>query len=251
MHSSSTVARSGVSGREKILIGDVVIRTVSSCDSLLLNRQPSLDKHSILSFRIGFHSHNTLCFNPCLCAEFNADFDGDEMNVLVAQSLDSSIEVSELMMVPFNIISPQFSRPVIGIVQDCLLGSFLLTSRNTLIYHALYHSLCAHSDGVVEGMSFPYMFRPFAVWTGKQLLALLLPSFDYRAALSQYADVESPFLSRYDTVVIVSHGVLLCGVLTRESLGCSSQGIIHCIWRDHGPVVANLFISELNRIVTD
>ena len=75
----------------------------------------------------------TFRFNLAVCTPYNADFDGDEMNLHVPQSLTARAEVQELMMVPKNIVSPQSNKPVMGIVQDTLLGSRGFTRRDTFI----------------------------------------------------------------------------------------------------------------------
>jgi DNA-directed RNA polymerase II subunit RPB1 len=53
---------------------------------------------------------------------YNADFDGDEMNMHVAQSQETRAEMRQIMMVPRNIVSPQANKPVIGIVQVGVAG---------------------------------------------------------------------------------------------------------------------------------
>lgn len=66
---------------EDIRIGDVVERHMLNGDSVLFNRQPSLHKMSIMSHRVRVHAHRTFRFNECVCSPYNADFDGDEMNL--------------------------------------------------------------------------------------------------------------------------------------------------------------------------
>ena len=64
---------------------------------------------------------------------YNADFDGDEMNLHVPQSLESKAEISEIMMVPRNIITPQSNKPVMGIVQDSLTAVRKFTKRDVFL----------------------------------------------------------------------------------------------------------------------
>lgn len=64
---------------------------------------------------------------------YNADFDGDEMNLHVPQSMETRAEVSELMLVPRQIITPQSNRPVMGIVQDTLTAVRKMTKRDVFI----------------------------------------------------------------------------------------------------------------------
>lgn len=64
---------------------------------------------------------------------YNADFDGDEMNLHVPQSLETKAEIQELLMVPRNIMTPQSNRPVMGIVQDSLTACSKMTKRDVFI----------------------------------------------------------------------------------------------------------------------
>ena len=64
---------------------------------------------------------------------YNADFDGDEMNMHVPQSMETRAEVTELMMVPRMIITPQSNRPVMGIVQDSLCAVRKFTKRDVFM----------------------------------------------------------------------------------------------------------------------
>ena len=64
---------------------------------------------------------------------YNADFDGDEMNLHVPQSLEARAEISELMMVPRQVVTPQSNRPVMGIVQDSLTAVRKFTKRDVMM----------------------------------------------------------------------------------------------------------------------
>lgn len=102
-------------------------------DFVLFNRQPSLHKMSIMGHRIKIMPYSTFRLNLSVTSPYNADFDGDEMNMHVPQSFETRAEVLELMMVPKCIVSPQSNRPVMGIVQDTLLGCRKITKRDTFI----------------------------------------------------------------------------------------------------------------------
>lgn len=107
-------------------------------DFVLFNRQPSLHKMSIMGHRIKIMPYSTFRLNLSVTSPYNADFDGDEMNMHVPQSFETRAEVLELMMVPKCIVSPQANRPVMGIVQDTLLGCRKITKRDTFIEKVLY-----------------------------------------------------------------------------------------------------------------
>lgn len=64
---------------------------------------------------------------------YNADFDGDEMNLHLPQSLETRAEIQELAMVPRMIVTPQSNRPVMGIVQDTLTAVRKFTKRDVFL----------------------------------------------------------------------------------------------------------------------
>ena len=82
-------------------IGDVVDRHLQDDDIVLFNRQPSLHKLSIMSHFVKVRPWRTFRFNECVCAPYNADFDGDEMNLHVPQTEEARAEALELMGVIF------------------------------------------------------------------------------------------------------------------------------------------------------
>lgn len=119
-----------------------VERHLQDGDFVLFNRQPSLHKMSIMGHRIKIMPYSTFRLNLSVTSPYNADFDGDEMNMHVPQSFETRAEVLELMMVPKCIVSPQSNRPVMGIVQDTLLGCRKITKRDTFIEKVLFYSFC-------------------------------------------------------------------------------------------------------------
>ncbi|KVH98536.1 Aspartate decarboxylase-like domain-containing protein [Cynara cardunculus var. scolymus] len=123
------------------LVNIQVERHLNDGDFVLFNRQPSLHKMSIMGHRIKIMPYSTFRLNLSVTSPYNADFDGDEMNMHVPQSFETRAEVLELMMVPKCIVSPQANRPVMGIVQDTLLGCRKVTKRDTFIEKVIITSL--------------------------------------------------------------------------------------------------------------
>ena len=108
-------------------------RHIQNDDLIIFNRQPSLHKMSMMGHRVKVMPYSTFRLNLSCTSPYNADFDGDEMNMHVPQSLATKAEIQEIMMVQRQIVSPQSNRPVIGIVQDTLLGCSLFTRRDTFL----------------------------------------------------------------------------------------------------------------------
>jgi len=114
--------------------GDIINRHLIDGDHVLFNRQPSLHKMSMMGHRVKVMSGNTFRLNVSVTPPYNADFDGDEMNMHVPQSYETYLELKELMNVTKHIISPRENKPIITIVQDTLLGINKLTRDIELKY---------------------------------------------------------------------------------------------------------------------
>ncbi|KAI6107391.1 DNA-directed RNA polymerase II, subunit 1 [Pisolithus croceorrhizus] len=144
--------------------GWIVERHLKDGDFVLFNRQPSLHKMSMMSHRVKLMPYSTFRLNLSVTPPYNADFDGDEMNMHIPQSEETRAELSQIAWVPLQIISPQANKPVMGIVQDTLCDTFLDWNQvqNVLLWVPDW-------DG-----------HPKPLWTGKQILSMKTsnPVFD-------------------------------------------------------------------------
>ena len=98
---------------------------------VLLNRQPSLHKLSLLAHQVKIHHNNTININPLVIPPYDAHFGGDEVNIHVLQTDEARAEAKSLMLVENNMISPRYGGPIIGALKDYLSGTFLLTKNGT------------------------------------------------------------------------------------------------------------------------
>ena len=114
---------------EMIEPGWKVDRQLRDGDIVLFNRQPSLHRMSIMSHHIKVMNGRTFRLNPAVCPPYNADFDGDEMNLHVPQTEEARAEAELLVAVQENILSPRFGGPIIGGLHDHISGIFLLTNQ--------------------------------------------------------------------------------------------------------------------------
>ncbi len=115
--------------KKYVAFGTVAERELEDGDYVLFNRQPTLHRMSMMGHRVRILPLNTFRLNLSVCSPYNADFDGDEMNMHVPQSVEAAAELKHIALVPNQVISPKNSTPVMGIVQDSLLGIYLLTNR--------------------------------------------------------------------------------------------------------------------------
>jgi DNA-directed RNA polymerase II subunit RPB1 len=114
--------------------GYIVHRNLMDGDYVLFNRQPSLHKMSMMAHRVKVMPGNTFRLNISVTPPYNADFDGDEMNMHVPQSITSVCELKNLVSVKYQIVSPRENKPIITIVQDTLLGINKLTKSEKINY---------------------------------------------------------------------------------------------------------------------
>ncbi|CAD7968088.1 unnamed protein product [Amoebophrya sp. A120] len=161
---------------QALQIGDIVHRHMCNGDIVLFNRQPSLHRMSIMAHKARIQTYRTFRFNECVCGPYNADFDGDEMNIHLPQTYEARAEAYHLMGVKPGIISPRNGEPAIACTQDFLTGSFWLTQKDALFDRSKVCQLITHATKGLEHVDLcpPAIIKPVELWTGKQVFSLLL-----------------------------------------------------------------------------
>ena len=218
-------------------------------DLVLFNRQPSLHKMSIMGHRVRIMPYSTFRMNVSVTPPYNADFDGDEMNMHLPQSFETRAEFQELMMVPKMIVSPQANKPVMSIVQDSLLGCRLITKRDTFITKDVFMNLLMWVESWDGKVPKPAIIKPVPLWTGKQVFTLFVPDVNLIKSSAWANDNDDQNFSVEDTAIRFERGELLTGILCKKTLGSGGGGIIHVIWEEWGPTAARSFISQLQQLV--
>ena len=109
---------------EQLEPGFVIERHLKDGDMVLFNRQPSLHRMSMMAHEVRVLPYKTFRLNLCVCPPYNADFDGDEMNMHVFQTDESRAEAKSLMRVQEHILSPRFGGPIIGAIHDHISGAY-------------------------------------------------------------------------------------------------------------------------------
>eukprot|EP00741_Cyanophora_paradoxa_P024409 tig00022075_g23568.t1 len=157
-------------------VGDIVERHIRDGDIVLFNRQPSLHKLSIMCHRARVMPWRTLRFNECVCTPYNADFDGDEMNLHVPQTEEARAEALALMSTVENLSTPRSGEPLIAATQDFLTAAFLMTRKNCFMDRAQFCQACTFLADGMEHIDLPppALLKPVELWTGKQLFGVLL-----------------------------------------------------------------------------
>ncbi|UKZ75472.1 hypothetical protein TrVFT333_003157 [Trichoderma virens FT-333] len=213
-----------------------VERHLMDGDYIIFNRQPSLHKESMMGHRVRVMPYSTFRLNLSVTSPYNADFDGDEMNLHVPQSEETRAEVKELCLVPNNIVSPQKNGPLMGIVQDSLAGAYKICRRDTFLDKNQVMNLMLwvpNWDGIIPQ---PAILKPRPRWTGKQIISMVIPK---EISLHAPEDKsESP------------SGILDCSFRLKKNIGSASGGVIHLCYNELGPEGAMAFLNGVQQVVS-
>ncbi|SCU92753.1 LANO_0E01992g1_1 [Lachancea nothofagi CBS 11611] len=232
-------------GDIQLQYGWKVERHIIDDDPVLFNRQPSLHKMSMMAHRVKVMPYSTFRLNLSVTSPYNADFDGDEMNLHVPQSEETRAELSQLCAVPQQIVSAQSNKPCMGIVQDTLCGVRKMTLRDTFIeldqvLNMLYW--IPDWDGVIPT---PTILKPKPLWSGKQILSIAIP----KGIHLQRFDEGTTLLSPKDNGMLIIDGQIIFGVVDKKTVGSSSGGLIHVVTREKGPKICARLFSNLQKVV--
>jgi DNA-directed RNA polymerase subunit A' len=234
---------------ELVQPGCIVERQLIDGDIVLFNRQPSLHRMSMMAHFVRILPHKTFRFNLCDCPPYNADFDGDEMNLHVLQSQEARAEAKVLMKVEEHILSPRYGGPIIGMLHDHITSAFLLTHQNprftksevTYLLSKLGYPIPPPAG--TEKETGPY-------WTGKQLFSLTLPkdlNLEFRSNIWTREDGTGPN-NPNDSYVIIENGELKSGTIDKKAIAYEKGAVLDAIARNYGMGRARQFLDEMSRL---
>lgn len=252
----------------ELKLGDTVYRHMLDKDPVLFNRQPSLHKMSMMCHKAKILPGFTFRLNVSSCSPYNADFDGDEMNLHLAQSIEARTELEELVALPKQIISVRENKPVILPVQDAAVGAYRLTRPDV--------RFAPH-----EMMNFMMYNRQFTgvlpktvdgEFTGAQVVSQLLAPINIEMRNKMYDDatdnpknvkreafesdeayaaaVEAAEERGRRNVIRIRQGVIEQGMLDKDSFGKGSRGIIHLTYNYFGRDAAVNLLDALQSVVS-
>jgi DNA-directed RNA polymerase II subunit RPB1 len=219
-----------------------VERHIVDGDYIIFNRQPSLHKESMMGHRVRVMPYSTFRLNLSVTSPYNADFDGDEMNLHVPQSEETRAEVKELCMVPLNIVSPQRNSPLMGIVQDTLCGIYKMCRRDVFIEKEQLMNILLWVPDWDGTIPHPAIVKPRPRWSGKQVASLALPP-----GLNLQRDKDPH--PEEDGGLLIKGGEVMYGLFMKNSIGASSGGVIHTIYNEKGWEAAVTFFNACQRVV--
>lgn len=237
-------------------VGYKVERHIRTGDIVVFNRQPTLHKMSMMGHRIKVLPWSTFRLNLSVTTPYNADFDGDEMNLHVPQSLETKAEIEQLAMVPRLIVTPQNNKPVMGIVQDTLCAVRKMTKRDVFLSSDQMMNLLMFLPTWDGKMPMPAIIKPKPLWTGKQLFSMIIPGpVNLIRNHSTHPDDEDEgpykWLTVGDTKVLIEHGVLISGIVCSKTVGSASGSLLHVVFNELGHEVAGAFYGHIQTVVNN
>lgn len=245
---------------QDLSIGDIVERHLVDGDIALFNRQPSLHKLSIMSHYVKVRPWRTFRLNECVCTPYNADFDGDEMNLHIPQTEEARAEAITLMGVKHNLATPKNGEPIIAATQDFITAAYLLSSKDRFFDRKTFTYVC---EMMLEGSGHldlppPAIIKPKALWTGKQLFSILIRP-NKRSPVKVNLDAKcrdytpssgmTPDMCPNDGWLVIRNSEVMCGVMDKSTVGAGKKdSIFYIILRDYGPEAAAGAMNRLARL---
>ncbi|KAL2205578.1 beta and beta-prime subunits of DNA dependent RNA-polymerase [Sarocladium strictum] len=242
---------------KQLRYGDIVERHLEDGDIVLFNRQPSLHKLSIMSHLVKVRPWRTFRFNECVCSPYNADFDGDEMNLHVPQTEEARAEAINLMGVKHNLATPKNGEPIIAATQDFITAAYLLSGKDRFFDRKTFTYICTHMmDGKTPlDVPPPAIIAPQALWTGKQVFSILMRpnknspvkvNLDAKCKSYKARPGQCPDMDPNDGWLVVRNSEVMCGRMDKATVGEGKKdSIFYVIMRDFGPDEA---VTAMNRL---
>ncbi|CAD1810725.1 RNA polymerase Rpb1, domain 5 family protein [Candida parapsilosis] len=247
-------------------VGKKVYRHIKNKDVVIMNRQPTLHKASMMGHKVRvLPGEKTLRLHYANTGAYNADFDGDEMNMHFPQNENAKAEALNLANTDSQYLTPTSGAPLRGLIQDHISAGVWLTSKDSFFtretYQQLIYGCIRPEDGHTTRSRLvtlpPAIFKPEMLWTGKQVITTILlnikPDNVPGVNLISKNKIKNDYWGEHSTEneVIFKNGELLSGILDKSQYGASQFGIVHSLHEVYGPEVAGKALSVLGRLFTN
>ena len=242
-----------------------VLRHLRTGDILVMNRQPTLHKPSMMAHRARvLPGERTIRMHYANCNSYNADFDGDEMNMHFAQSPLARAECYHIADTDHQYLVPTSGSPLRGLIQDHVVAGVWMTCKDTLYTRDEYQQLLfgalrpeAYGAGGRIVTLPPAVFKPVPRWTGKQVISTILRNVQPAHAVGLNLESKARVAGRFwgaahkeEEVVVVDDSEMLTGVLDKSQIGASAYGLVHAVYELYGAESAGRLLSIFSRLFT-
>jgi DNA-directed RNA polymerase subunit A' len=227
---------------DSLALAYIVERHLADGDIVIFNRQPSLHRMSIMAHSVRVLPYRTFRLHPAVCPPYNADFDGDEMNLHVPQSEEARAEATLLMRVQDQLISPRYGGPIIGGIRDFITGAFMLTRDGSTLTKDEFANL-AMMGGYDGPLPEPAVTKDGQkLYAGRQLFSLFLPK-DFNFIITSKWNKAAKGEGKD---VVIKNGELQSGVIDKASIGAEEpDSVLHRIAKDYGTDAARKFLDSI------
>ena len=231
--------RRAITKKNKALIivqeGDEVERHLQDGDIVLFNRQPTIQKESMLGYEVLLSDESTLGLHPSVCKAHNADNDGDEGNMHALQTIEAVVEAKRIANSKNCIMNAQSNRNIMNVHMDPVQACYMMTrDRNTVIPAEDFIDAMNTITYLDDAITFGDRLQKYQVLsqTGPALFSALLP-----------ADL---FYTKGNVRIL--EGILVAGTITTDHIGNSSNSIIEVIYKIYGSQRASAFITDCSYV---
>lgn len=256
----------------------IVYRHLKNGDAMLLNRQPTLHKPSIMSHKARvLKGEKVMRLHYSNCKSYNADFDGDEMNAHFLQSELARSEAYHIANSAHQYLGPRDGMPLQGLIQDHVIAGVKMTIRGRFFgrgeYMQMVFQALQKTRGRIKTLP-PSILKPEMLWSGKQVISTILinlvprgkapPNFTSTAKIKASLWQNQPArswkaggtpegndISMTETEVVIRQGELLVGILDKNQYGATPYSLSHLFFELYGGWVAADLLSGLSKLFTD
>ena len=238
--------------RQSIVLeeGDIVHRHMMDGDAVLFNRQPTLHRMSMMCHIARIMKRgDTFRMNVADTKPYNADFDGDEMNLHMPQDPESEAELKNLAAVPYQIVSPANNSSIIGIYQDSMLGCYQFTRPDIRFNPRDAMNILMMFNGVNEHELLNNADSDKGI-TNFDILTQIMPPLSMKYKTKAFKeDKDDPKTS--NAVLEIRNGKYIRGQMDKGVLGAGTKGLLHRSCNDFGNMASAKFIDDLQNVVTE
>lgn len=239
--------------------GKIVYRHLHNGDMLIVNRQPTLHKASMMAHRARvLPQQNTIRMHYSNCNTYNADFDGDEINLHFPQSQIARSEAKNIASTDYQYTASTSGKPLRGLIQDHVVSGVLLTSKDTLLERDEYLQLvyCATSALNISFQILPCVIKPRPMWSGKQVISTIIQILSRgktQLNMDEKCKVSGSFWGPDgldEERLIIREGYICTGILDKNHIGNVEFGMVHAFHELYGEAMASQLLTSLGKVLT-